>query len=113
MPKAFKVPIINDLDIPIKLREGNSRIFQDLKTVPPGERYILRLDPNATYREYVLITLPDGAKVGKRLSSDDAGMFQEIRAKLVRGSDPPKYDWEGTLTPVPAGFFAWILKFLN
>ncbi|KAG0601374.1 hypothetical protein M758_11G105600 [Ceratodon purpureus] len=80
-----------DVNNVVNIKEGNAGVFTTKASVKPGQTYALKLDPNATYREYVLITVAN-VPVGKTFSSDDALEYKEIEVKK-KGD---QYVWEPT-----------------
>lgn len=90
---SLKITLRNDLKGKnVKVKEGNAGIFRLLTTLGPGKLYNLRHDPNATYREYILIMLPDKTEL-RVLSSDDFNDWKEISIYENGGT----YDWMGTV----------------
>lgn len=81
----------------VKVREGNAGVTRELATLKPGKSFVIHNDPNATYREYIIITLPDKTKL-RVLTSDDFAEFKEISIF----EDGGKYDWMGTVSRTPA-----------
>jgi hypothetical protein len=95
---SLKITLRNELKGKnVKVKEGNAGIFRLLTTLTPGKTYDLRHDPNATYREYILIMLPDKTEL-RVLSSDDFNDWKEISI-YERGGE---YDWMGTVPRRPA-----------
>jgi hypothetical protein len=119
MGKMIKIK--NNLECKMIMREGNAGVYRQLAVVAPGKHYSLKIDPNATYREYVLITLEPDFELPP-FSSDDITEFKEIVVKQnpewknpdqnstdpkstdpkstdSKSTDPnstvPKYYWEG------------------
>jgi hypothetical protein len=74
------------------LLEGNAGIFVTRRILKLKERYELELDPNATYREYVFIRLPENTPLEPIFSSDDVLELSEITLKDVDGV----FIWKGT-----------------
>lgn len=87
------VTLRNTLDVQVKVQEGNAGVFSDTAELRAlTGTYGLTVNPNATYREYILIILPDSTKVDPSFSSDDVADFEEIIIKKEDG----KVVWEGT-----------------
>jgi hypothetical protein len=87
-----KITLKNDLKgKDVKIREGNHGSTRELCTLKPGLTHDIRNDKNATYREYIFITLPDNTKL-RVLTSDDFAEFTEISVFEEGG----KIDWMGT-----------------
>lgn len=84
-------------DKEVQIREGNAGVTRLMTTLKPGASTTVRSDPNATYREYFLITLPDNSKL-PTLSSDDFADYKEINIFEEGG----KLDWKGTVSRRPA-----------
>jgi hypothetical protein len=90
-----KVTVRNMTQITVKIQEGNAGLFVTRHVLKKQAEFTLDLDANATYREYVLITLPDNTPLQQMFSSDDVAEFREI---LIKEQDvEPKYFWEGIL----------------
>ena len=90
-----KVTVRNLTHITVKIQEGNAGLFVTRHVLKKQAQFTLDLDANATYREYVLITLPDNTPLQQMFSSDDVAEFREI---LIKEQDvEPKYFWEGIL----------------
>ncbi|KAG0555007.1 hypothetical protein KC19_12G136400 [Ceratodon purpureus] len=87
------VKVRNTTSINVKIQEGNAGLFVTRATLFPNKTFSLELDPNATYREYVLIRLPDNTPLQPMFSSDDVAEYKEIVIKEQAGE--PKYCWEG------------------
>lgn len=87
-----KITLRNDLEgKEVKIREGNAGSTRELCTLKPGRTFDIHKDPNATYREYIFITLPDNTKL-RVLTSDDFAEFKKISIYEEDG----KYDWMDT-----------------
>jgi len=61
--------IINGTKGNLSLKEGNAGVYRDIKVLEAGKKHIIEIDPNATYREYVVVSTPSGNKVF--VTSDD------------------------------------------
>jgi len=59
------------------VQEGNAGVYTMKVILDANGNYNLDLDQNATYREYILITLPDKSKL-EAFSSDDIADVKEI-----------------------------------
>ncbi|KAG0599263.1 hypothetical protein M758_12G138800 [Ceratodon purpureus] len=88
------VKVRNTTTINVKIQEGNAGLFVTRATLFPNKSFSLELDPNATYREYVLIRLPDNTPLQPMFSSDDVAEYKEIVIKEQVG-EPKSYYWEG------------------
>lgn len=87
-----KVTLRNTLDVDVKVQEGSAGVYSDTAELSALKgTYVLAVNPTATYREYILIILPDGTKVDPSFSSDDAADYEEIIIKKEDG----KVVWEG------------------
>lgn len=96
----LKIILKNDLvNKKVKVTEGNAGVIRMLKTLEPGQSYKIENDSNATYREYVFITVPDESPL-RVVSSDDFADNKEISIYERDGV----YDWMGIprgASPVP------------
>lgn len=81
--------ILNATDGDLSLKEGNAGVHRDIKTLQPGKKHVIEIDPNATYREYVVVSTPGGDKVF--VTSDDCIDHSKIKI-LVKDK---KYTFEG------------------
>ena len=73
------------------LQEGNAGVYSVKATLQGKGTYDLDLDTNATYREYILITLPDQSKL-EPISSDDIAQYAEI---VIEKDEKGKVSWRG------------------
>lgn len=64
-----KTEIINNTSGELSLKEGNAGVYRDIKKLQKGATHVIELDPNATYREYVVVSTPSSDKVF--VTSDD------------------------------------------
>lgn len=64
-------------DKEVQVREGSAGVTRLVTTLNPGASTTIRSDPNATYKEYIMMTLPDNTTLPV-LSSDDFADFKEI-----------------------------------
>lgn len=85
-----KLKLRNDLDGKVRVLEGNVGVYSTKFILGAHKSVHLDLDPNATYREYVLIVLPDDTRL-EPFSSDDVLDYEEI----VIMKDNGKVVWEG------------------
>jgi hypothetical protein len=104
--------IVNATEDSLFLKEGNAGVYRDIKTLKPLDRHTIEIDPNATYREYVVVSAPRGDKVF--VTSDDCIDNSTIKI-VVDGAG--KYVFEAVsrgvtkaAEPVQGGFFAKIFK---
>lgn len=100
------VKLRNKLDIQVRVKEGNANVLTVLTVLKPNDTFDLRLDPNATYREYILITLPDNTELVPAFSSDDVNEFSEIIIEKNEG----KCEWRGVLISEGPGRLFKFLK---
>jgi hypothetical protein len=104
--------IVNGTKGDLSLKEGNAGVYRDIKTLEADKKHTIEIDPNATYREYVVVSAPRGDKVF--VTSDDCIDNSIIRIIV---DDSGKYVFEAvprgdtkTADPVQGGFFAKIFK---
>lgn len=77
--------VINQCGCVIEIEEGNAGVWSNIATVQPDKSYNLTLNPNATYREFVLfneVVASPGSTATRRkitLTSDDCMDASEIR----------------------------------
>ena len=98
--RMVTVTVRNTTGLDVKLQEGNAGVYVTRAVVKNGGTHKLSLNPNATYREYVLVRMPDNTALEPVFSSDDVVEFTEILIKK-EGSE---YVWQGisaTPTPLP------------
>lgn len=74
------------------VQEGNAGVYSTKATLQGNGTYDLDLDKNATYREYILIKLPDQSKL-EPFSSDDIAEFAEI--VIEKNEETGEVDWHG------------------
>lgn len=88
---------VNETAIPFVLKEGNAGVYRDICTLqakPPNNEHSISMDPNATYREYVVATGIKGEVV--LVTSDDCADNSTIR--IVKDEkDDKKYSFKGDL----------------
>jgi hypothetical protein len=85
-----RVRLKNNLEDQVEVQEGNAGVFTSKVTIKGNGNYNLDLDQNATYREYILITLPDKSKLDV-FSSDDIAGVKEIVIEKDKGTG--KVSW--------------------
>lgn len=85
-----RLKLRNELNGKVRVLEGNAGVYSTKHTLPAHQCYHLDLDPNATYREYVLIVLPDDTRL-EPFSSEDVLDYKEIVIK----NDNSKVTWVG------------------
>lgn len=73
----------------LSLKEGNAGVYRDIKLLGPKKKHVIEIDPNATYREYVVVSAPGGDKVF--VTSDDCIDNAKITILVKDG----KYTFEG------------------
>jgi len=92
--------LTNKLDLNVQVKEGNSNIYRNLHVLEKGKTMTIKADSSATYREYVLILLPDNKKL-RPLTSDD---IQELPAvEIFKDEKTGEVDWRG------AGKKSWLV----
>jgi len=84
-----KTTLTNNVGFDVQVKEGNSNIFRNLQVLEQGKTMTIKADSSATYREYVLILLPDNRKL-RPLTSDD---IQELPAVEIFKDEEGVYDW--------------------
>ena len=84
------VSVKNTTSSKILIQEGNAGVFAKRALLGQDQKYKLELDANATYREYVLITLPNNTPLEPVLSSDDISELKEILVIQQEDSDLPQ-----------------------
>ena len=88
------------------MQEGNAGVYTPRTILKANNHYDLELDQNATYREYILITLPDNSELDP-ISSDDITEFEAI--VIEKNQKTGKVIWRGVRSQ---GFSLGKLKFL-
>ena len=88
------------------MQEGNAGVYTSRAVVKGNDHYDLDLDQNATYREYILITLPDKSQLDA-FSSDDITDYEAI--VIEKDETTGKASWRGVRSQ---GFSLAKLKFL-
>ena len=83
------------------VQEGNAGVYSTKATLQGEDTYNLDLDKNATYREYILITLPDQSRLDP-ISSDEIAECAEI---VIEKDEKGKVSWR----PVRSGG-SWFAK---
>lgn len=80
----------NATDLEFNLKEGNAGVYTNIATLHPNKQntHNVDIDPNATYREYVVATGVEGQKVF--VTSDDCADNERIT--IVKKGDT--YDKE-------------------
>jgi hypothetical protein len=85
-----KTTLTNNVGFNVQVKEGNANIFRNLKVLEKGKSMTIEADSAATYREYVLVLLPDNKQL-RQLSSDD---IQELNAiEIFKDKVTGEYDW--------------------
>lgn len=80
----------NATDLPFDLKEGNAGVYTNIARLEPNQKntHNVDIDPNATYREYVVATGVEGQKVF--VTSDDCA--DNAKITIVKKGD--SYDME-------------------
>jgi len=82
----MKTDIINKTNQSFELKEGNAGAYRFLKQLDPGTKYSIKVDPNATYREYMVATGKKGESIF--LTSDDFSEYKVIDIEEGPGENP-------------------------
>jgi hypothetical protein len=101
-----KVRLINNLKEKVRVQEGNAGVYTTRATLDANGHFDLDIDKNATYREYILIILPDNSELDP-ISSDDITDYESI--VIEKNQRTGKVGWRGVR---PQGFSLSKLKFL-
>ena len=80
-----KTKVINETGGEISLQEGNQNVYTVIAKLSNDKSYVISLDPNATYRDYVFLKMPDRTQLEFSISSDDCMEYSEI--KIMRNVD--------------------------
>jgi len=83
---VMKTDIINKTKQSFELKEGNAGAYRFLKHLDAGAKVSIKVDPNATYREYMVATGKKGETIF--LTSDDVTEHKVIDIQEVPGQDP-------------------------
>jgi hypothetical protein len=87
-----KTTLTNNVGFNVQVKEGNSNIFRNLQVLEKKKTMTIHADSSATYREYILILLPDNKKL-RALTSDD---IQELPAiEIFKDEVTGEVDWRG------------------
>lgn len=75
----------NATDLEFSLKEGNAGVYTNIATLQPNQKntHNVDIDPNATYREYVVATGVEGQKVF--VTSDDCADNEQIT--IIKNGD--------------------------
>ena len=87
----MKTEVINETGGELSLKEGNAGVYRDIKVLKANDKHVIEIDPNATYREYVVVSAPGGEKVF--VTSDDCIDNSTITIKVENGV----YKFDGKL----------------
>ena len=86
---TMKTHIINETNQTFQLKEGNAGAFRLLRDLnakgKDGYKFSIKVDPNATYREYMVATGKKGKSI--IITSDDFSEYKVI--KIVEEAPPP------------------------
>jgi len=87
-----KTKVVNETRSSITLKEGTGGVYRTLcSELKPNNAFTIKVDTNATYREYwCAVTSEDEKHVV--LSSDDCLEYEEVRIKL---KEDESYTWDG------------------
>jgi hypothetical protein len=84
------VEVINKANKSVVLKESNAGVPLVLKNLSPGQSTSIHVDPNATYREYIMITLPNNEQL-RQISSDE---MQDLKAIEIYIDGQDNWSWE-------------------
>lgn len=113
----LKFTVVNNLvDVDLLLKEGNAGVYRKLSTLTKGGgKYVIVVNPNATYREYWIGEESHSAIVV--IPSDDAIECGELRVGLVDGKFSvtriPRKANSFSKRAEEKGFIGRILKFVG
>jgi len=88
------------------VQERNAGVYTTKVILQGNDNYDLDIDKNATYREYILIILPDNSELDP-ISSDDITDYESI--VIEKNQRTGKVGWRGVRSQ---GFSLSKLKFL-
>ncbi|KAG0558098.1 hypothetical protein M758_10G004400 [Ceratodon purpureus] len=94
-----KTKVKNQTGFPVSLKVYSSGIQTNLLRQPlgDGQEYTIRIDTNATYREYWCAANPGRNPQDVILSSDDCAEFSEVTLKADKADDGSyTIRWEGS-----------------
>jgi hypothetical protein len=103
MPSASTL-FVNCTNEVFELKEGNAGVFRNVATLQPKDdptksKFKINLDPNATYREYVVATGMAGEKV--LVTSDEC--YDSKTIKIVKKDDVYKAETSPRGSKSPKG----------
>jgi hypothetical protein len=88
-----KTKVVNQTGSNFILKEGTAGVYRMIcPKLLPTKSFTIEVDPNATYREYWCVVLPDDNK-RVVLSSDDCMEYEKVHIKLK--DDNTTYTWDG------------------
>jgi len=107
----MQTTIENKTEKDFNLKERTAGVSRPLKLIKRGDNHVVKVNPDATYKEYWCVTNNDDLNA-VILSSDDCLDYQKIEIKLKDNTQPPTYIWEGvdrrtTQATDEAGAKAW------
>lgn len=73
--------LVNKTGGEILLQEGNQHVYKAIAKLGNDKEHVITLDPNATYRDYVILTMPNMTQLESNISSDDCLEYSEIEVK--------------------------------
>lgn len=71
------------------MKESNAGVPRVLASLSPEEHACIDVDPNATYREYIMIMLPNNEQL-RLISSDE---MQELKAIEIHTDEHNNWSW--------------------
>lgn len=112
-----KTEIINATEGVLCLKEGNAGVYRSIKNLEAKGKFVIEVDPNATYREYVVVSTPSDEKVF--ITSDDC--IDNAKITVVADPTTGAYKFNGnprgdttavapTDEPAPGGFLSRLKK---
>lgn len=93
----MKTVIRNKSEHAVSVKEGAGGVYRQLSRIEHDKHYVINVNSDATYREYVIIVDEIGQSL--TLSSDD---FQEYREIVIKKSGERDLTWEGVIRKLAA-----------
>jgi hypothetical protein len=87
---VIKATVKNTTSSKVMIQQGIAGVFVEMVVLGKDEKYQLAVDINPTYREYILLTLPNNMPLEPVLSSDDIAELREILVIQQEDSDLPQ-----------------------
>lgn len=86
--------IVNESGHPLELREGNCGVWSRVTIIRAGGTFSVRVNPNATYREYWFSVPSHTGEPKLIITSDDMVEYESVRVKMR--NDDSNLEWVGT-----------------